>query len=126
MDKMNKSSKAPENTRKTTRSGSLKSSVGSVAADNSPTPLEAPPARPQNTGDKKATNTPEKPATQKPKPAAAAEISKSEASKPEASKPKATQGESSSKNNTAGAMDFAALLSKQMEEFKNMMISTQQ
>ncbi|ORY26738.1 hypothetical protein LY90DRAFT_513675 [Neocallimastix californiae] len=126
MDKKNKNSKAPENTRKKTRSGSLKSSVGSVAAENSPTPVEAPPARRQNTGDKKTTSTPEKPAASKPKPAAAAETSKPEASKPEASKPGATQGESSSKSNNAGAMDFAALLSKQMEEFKNMMISTQQ
>jgi len=121
MDKKNKNSKAPENTRKTTRSDSLKSSVGSVVADNSPLPVEAPPARRQNTGDKKTTNTPEKPAASKPKPAVAPETSK-----PEASKPGATQRESSSKSNNAGAMDFAALLSKQMEEFKNMMISTQQ
>ena len=41
MDKKNNNFKAPENTRKTTRSGSLKSSVGSVAAENSPTPVEA-------------------------------------------------------------------------------------
>ena len=34
MDKKNNNFKAPENTRKTTRSGSLKSSVGSVAAEN--------------------------------------------------------------------------------------------
>jgi len=93
--------------------------MGSVAAENSPTPIEAPPARGQNTGYKKTTYTPEK-------LAAAAETSKYEASKPEASKPGATQGESSSKNNTAGAMVFAALLSKQMEEFKNMIISIQQ
>jgi len=76
MDKKNKNSKAPENTRKTTRSDSLKSSVGSVVADNSPMPVEAPPARRQNTGDKKTTNTPEKPAASKPKPAVATETSK--------------------------------------------------
>ncbi|KAG4100308.1 hypothetical protein H8356DRAFT_1346279 [Neocallimastix lanati (nom. inval.)] len=99
-------SKALENTRKTTRSGSLKK--------NSSTPVEAPPARRQNTGDKKTTNTPEKLAASKPKPAAA----------PETSKPETR--ESSSKSNNAGAMDFAALLSKQMDEFMNMMISTQQ
>ncbi|ORY08494.1 hypothetical protein LY90DRAFT_519023 [Neocallimastix californiae] len=126
MDKKKKNSKATENTRKTTRSGSLKSSVGSVTAENSFTPVEAPPARRQNTGDKKTTSTPEKPAALKPKPAVAAETSKPEASKPEARKPGITQGESSNKNNNAGAMNFAALLSKQMEEFKNMMISTQQ
>ncbi|KAG4100932.1 hypothetical protein H8356DRAFT_1034704 [Neocallimastix lanati (nom. inval.)] len=126
MDKKNKSNKAPENTRKTTRSGSLKSSVGSVTADSSPTPVEAPPSRRQNTGDKKMTTTPEKPAASKPKPAAAPEKSQPEASKPEASRPGTNQGESSSKNVNAGAMDFAALLSKQMEDFKNMIISTQQ
>ncbi|KAG4101176.1 hypothetical protein H8356DRAFT_933203 [Neocallimastix lanati (nom. inval.)] len=118
---MNKNFKAPENTKKTTRSGSLKSSVGSVAAENSPTPVEAPPARRQNTGNKKTSNTPEK-----PKPTAIPENSKPEASKPEDSKPGTTQGDSSSKSNNAGSMDFAALLSKQMEEFKNMMISKQQ
>jgi len=75
MNKKNKNSKAPENTRKTTRSGSLKSSVGSVAAENSPTPVEAPPARRQNTGDKKTTSTPEKLASSKPKPAVASETS---------------------------------------------------
>ena len=48
------------------------------------------------------------------------------ASKPEASRPGTNQGESSSKNVNAGAMDFAALLSKQMEDFRNMIISTQQ
>jgi len=126
MDKKNKSNKVPENTRKTTRSGSLKSSVGSVTAESSPTPVEAPPSRRQNTRDKKVTSTPEKPAASKPKPAAAPEKSQPEASKPEASKPGTNQGESSSKNVNAGAMDFAALLSKQMEDFKNMMISTQQ
>ncbi|ORY20200.1 hypothetical protein LY90DRAFT_634010 [Neocallimastix californiae] len=126
MDKKNKSNKAPENTRKTTRSGSLKSSVGSVTAESSPTPVEAPPSRRQNTGDKKMTSTPEKPAASKPKPAAAPEKSQPEASKPEASRPGTNQGESSSKNVNAGAMDFAALLSKQMEDFKNMIISTQQ
>ncbi|KAG4084079.1 hypothetical protein H8356DRAFT_1318413 [Neocallimastix lanati (nom. inval.)] len=86
MDKKNKSNKAPENTRKTTRSGSLKSSVGSVTAESSPTPVEAPPSRRQNTGDKKMTSTPEKPAASKPKPAAAPEKSQPEASKPEAKK----------------------------------------
>ncbi|ORY12056.1 hypothetical protein LY90DRAFT_637107 [Neocallimastix californiae] len=126
MDKKNKSNKAPENTRKTTRSGSLKSSVGSVTAESSPTPVEPPPSRRQNTGDKKMTSTPEKPAASKPKPAAAPEKSQPEASKPEASRPGTNQGESSSKNVNAGAMDFAALLSKQMEDFKNMIISTQQ
>ncbi|KAG4101390.1 hypothetical protein H8356DRAFT_932983 [Neocallimastix lanati (nom. inval.)] len=126
MDKKNKSNKTPENTRKTTKSGSLKSSVGSVAAKSGPTPVEAPPSRRQNTGDKKTTSTPEKPAVSKPKPAAAPEKSQPEASKPEASKPGTNQGESSSKNVNARAMDFAALLSKQMEDFKNMMISTQQ
>ncbi|KAG4084155.1 hypothetical protein H8356DRAFT_1378220, partial [Neocallimastix lanati (nom. inval.)] len=126
MDKKNKSNKVPENTRKTTRSGSLKSSVGSVTAESSPTPVEAPPSRRQNTGDKKMTSTPEKPAASKPKPAAAPEKSQPEASKPEASRPGTNQGESSSKNVNAGAMDFAALLSKQMEDFKNMIISTQQ
>ncbi|KAG4097752.1 hypothetical protein H8356DRAFT_1275048 [Neocallimastix lanati (nom. inval.)] len=126
MDKKNKSNKAPENTRKTTRSGSLKSSVGSVTAESSPTPVDAPPSRRQNTGDKKMTTTPEKPAVSKPKPAVAPEKSQPEASKPEASKPGTNQGESSSKNVNAGAMDFAALLSKQMEDFKNMIISTQQ
>ena len=45
MDKKNKSNKAPENTRKTTRSGFLKSSVGSVTVESSPTPVEAPPSR---------------------------------------------------------------------------------
>jgi len=50
MDKKGKNTKAPENTRKTTRSGSLKSSVGSVAAESSPTPVEAPSSRSQNTG----------------------------------------------------------------------------
>ena len=122
MDKKNKNSKAPENTRKTTRSASFKILVGSVSAENSPTPVEAPPTRRQNTWDKKTINTPEKSAASKPKPA----TSKPEASKPEASKPGATQGESLSKSNNTGVMDFAALLSKQMEEFKNMMISTQQ
>ncbi|KAG4083478.1 hypothetical protein H8356DRAFT_1017464, partial [Neocallimastix lanati (nom. inval.)] len=126
MDKKNKSNKTPENTRKTTRSGSLKSSVGSVTAESSPTPVDAPPSRRQNTGDKKMTTTPEKPAASKPKPAAAPEKSQPEASKPEASRPGTNQGESSSKNVNAGAMDFAALLSKQMEDFKNMILSTQQ
>ena len=93
MDKKNKGTKAPENTRKITRSGSLKSSVGSVAADSSPTPVEAPPSRRQNTGDKKVTSTPEKPAASKPKPAAAPEKSQPESSKPEASKPGTNQGE---------------------------------
>jgi len=97
-----------------------------VVAENSPTLVEAPPSRLQNTGDKKTTSTPEKPAASKPKPATAPETSKPEASIPEASKPGTTQRESSSKSNNAGAMDFVALLSNQMEEFKNMMISTQQ
>ncbi|KAG4081563.1 hypothetical protein H8356DRAFT_1320092 [Neocallimastix lanati (nom. inval.)] len=110
MDKKNKSNKAPENTRKTTRSGSLKSSVGSVTAESSPTPVEAPPSRRQNTGDKKMTSTPEKPAASKSQPAAAPEKSQPEASKPEASRPGTNQGEISSKNVNAGAMDFAALL----------------
>ncbi|KAG4094851.1 hypothetical protein H8356DRAFT_997862, partial [Neocallimastix lanati (nom. inval.)] len=126
MDKKSKNNKVPENTRKTTRSGSLKSSVGSVTAESSPTPVEAPPSRRQNTGDKKMTTTPEKPAATKPKPAVAPEKSQPEASKPEASRPETNQGESSSKNVNAGVMDFAALLSKQMEDFKNMIISTQQ
>ncbi|KAG4094405.1 hypothetical protein H8356DRAFT_881496, partial [Neocallimastix lanati (nom. inval.)] len=126
MDKKNKNNKVPENTRKTTRSGSLKSSVGSVTAESSPTPAEAPPSRRRNTGDKKMTTTPEKSAVSKPKPAVAPEKSQPEASKPEASRPETNQGESSSKNVNAGAMDFAALLSKQMEDFKNMIISTQQ
>jgi len=86
MDKKNKNNKAPENTRKTTRSGSLKSSVGSVAADSSPTPVDAPPSRRQNTGDKKTASIPEKQASSKPKPAAAPEKSQPEAIKPEASK----------------------------------------
>jgi len=34
--------------------------VGSVVAENSSTPVEAPPARRQNTGDKKTISTPEK------------------------------------------------------------------
>ena len=72
------------------------------------------------------TTTPEKSAASKPKPVAASEKSQPEASKPEASRPGTNQGESSSKNVNAGAMDFAALLNKKMEEFKNMMISTQQ
>jgi len=131
MDKKNKNNKAPDNRRKTTRSGSLKSSVGIVVAESSPTPVEAPPARRQNTGDKKTTGNPEKPAASKPKPATAPEANKpeagkSEARKYEASKPGTTQRESLSKSNNAGAIDFTALLSKQMEEFKNMMISTQQ
>ncbi|ORY21669.1 hypothetical protein LY90DRAFT_515973 [Neocallimastix californiae] len=126
MDKKNKSNKAPENTRKTTRSGSPKCSVGSVTAESSPTPVDAPPSRRQNTGDKKMTTTPEKPAASKPKPAAAPEKSQPEASKPEASRPGTNQGESSSKYTNAGAMDFAALLSKQMEDFRNMILSTQQ
>ena len=127
MNKKNKNSKTPVNTRKTTtRSGSLKSLVSSVVAKNSPTPVEAPPARRQNRGDKKSTNTPKKPTASKPKPYAASETSKPETSKSESSKSGTTQGESSSKSNNVGAMDFAALLSKQMEEFKSMMISTQQ
>ena len=36
--------KALDNTRKTTRNDSLKNSVDSVVAENSPTPVEAPPA----------------------------------------------------------------------------------
>jgi len=72
------------------------------------------------------TSTPEKPAASKPKPAAAPEKSQPEASKPEASRPGTNPGESSSKNVNAGAMDFATLLSKQMEDFKNMILSTQQ
>ncbi|ORY10374.1 hypothetical protein LY90DRAFT_518706 [Neocallimastix californiae] len=112
MDKKGKNTKAPENTRKTTRSGSLKSSVGSVAAESSPTPVEAPPSRRQNTGDKKTTSTPEKPAASKPKPAAAPEKSQPEASKSETRKPGTNQGESSNKNVNAGAMDFAALLTE--------------
>jgi len=100
-----------------------------VVAENSPTPVEALPARRQNTGDQETTSAPEKSAATKPKPAAAAETSKPRASKPEASKAEASksganQGESSSNN--VGITDFAALLNKQMEEFKNMMISTQQ
>ena len=75
MNKKNKNSKAPKNSRKTTRRGSLKSSVGSVTAENSFTPVEAPPARRQNTGDKKTTSTPEKLASSKPKPAVASETS---------------------------------------------------
>jgi len=126
MDKKNKNTKAPDNTRKTTRSGSLKSSVSSVVAENR---AEAPLARRQNTGDKKTTSTPEKPAASKSKPAATPEASKLEASKPEAStseasKPETTQGESSIKNNNIRAMEITALLNKQMEEFRNIMIST--
>jgi len=115
MDKKNKNTKAPENTGKTIRSGLFKRSMGSVVAENSPTPVEAPPAQRQNTGDKKTTSTPEKPAASKPKPATAPETSKTKANKPEASKPGTIQGESSSKSNNAWAMDFVALLSKQME-----------
>ena len=81
MDKKKKNSKAPYNTRKTTRSGSLKSSVGSVVAEISPRPVETLPAQRQNTGDKKTTSAPEKSAVSKPKPAMAPEASKSEASK---------------------------------------------
>ena len=55
----------------------------------------------QNTGDKKTTSIPEKPAESKPKPTAAHETSKLEANKPEASNPGTIQGESSSKNNNA-------------------------
>jgi len=123
MDTKNKNIEAPGNSRKTPRSGSLKSSVGSMFAEIIPTPVEAPPAWHQNTGDKKTTSTSEKTAASKPKPAAVREASKPEANKPEASKPRTTQGESSSKNNNVGAMDFAALLNKQMEEFRNIMIS---
>ena len=47
-------------------------------------------------------------------------------SKPVTSKPGTTQGENSSKNNSSGAMDFATLMNKQIEEFRNMMISNQQ
>jgi len=90
MDKKNKNIKVPDNTRRTTRSGSLKSSVGSLVAEISPTPVEPPPARRQNTGDKKTTCAPEKPAASKPKPDAP-----HEASKPETGKPEATQGENS-------------------------------
>jgi len=129
MDKKNKNTKAPDNTRKTTRSGSLKSSVSSVVAENSPTPAKASQAWRQNTGDKKTTTTPEKPAASKPKPAGAPEASKPESAKPEAnksetSKPETTQGESLIKNNNFKAIDFTALLNKQMEEFRNIMIST--
>jgi len=81
MDKKGKNEKTQENTKKTTRSGSLKCSVGSVVAENSPTPVEAPPARRQNTRDKKTTSAPEKPATSKPKPKVVPEASKSEATK---------------------------------------------
>ena len=61
-------------------------------AENSSTPVEAPPARRQNTGDKKTTNTPEKLAASKPKPAAVPETSRPEASKPEASKQELPKG----------------------------------
>jgi len=76
--------------------------VGSVVTENSPTPVEAPPARRQNTRDKKTTSTPEKPATSKPKPNAVPEASKSEAT--QGKLPKAS---CSSKNISGGAMDFA-------------------
>ena len=45
---------------------------------------------------------------------------------PEASKSEATQGESSRKNKSGGAMDIAALINNQMEEFRNMLLSSQQ
>ena len=92
--------KALDNTRKTTRNDSLKNSVDSVVAENSPTPVEAPPAQRQNTGDKKNTSIPENPATSKPKPAAAPETRKTETSKPEASKPKAKKPEARKPGNT--------------------------
>jgi len=44
MDTKNKNIEAPGNSRKTPRSGSLKSSVGSMFAEIIPTPVEAPPA----------------------------------------------------------------------------------
>ncbi|KAG4082005.1 hypothetical protein H8356DRAFT_1324166 [Neocallimastix lanati (nom. inval.)] len=78
MDKKNKNTKAPENTGKTIRSVPR-----------------------QNTGDKKTTSIPEKPAESKPKPTASPETSKLEANKPEASNPGTIQGESSSKSNNA-------------------------
>ena len=91
----------------------LKSLVGSVVAENSPMLVKAPPAWFQNTGDKKTTSAPEKPVSLKPKLAAAPE-----ASKPEVSKSEATLGKSSSKNNGGGAIDFIALMNRQIEEFK--------
>ncbi|KAG4088162.1 hypothetical protein H8356DRAFT_1315472 [Neocallimastix lanati (nom. inval.)] len=52
---------------------SLSNEMGSVVTENSPTPVEASPARRQNTRDKKTTSAPEKPATSKPKPNAVPE-----------------------------------------------------
>ncbi|KAG4084113.1 hypothetical protein H8356DRAFT_1355511 [Neocallimastix lanati (nom. inval.)] len=87
--------------RQTNRSGSLKSSIGSVDTENIYTPAE-------------------KLAASNPKLAAAPEASKLEVTKLKDSKTKA------SKPGTIKAMDFDALMNKQMEQFRNIMIISPQ
>ena len=126
MDKKNKSTKASENTRKTTRSGTLKSSVGIVAADNSPTPVgnsSSSNIRIQETKKRKLPD-PVPLRIQYSikkilKPAAAWRLKpinlrlvNLKLVSPKLSKPEAIQGEresSSKKNSGAGVMDFACL-----------------
>ena len=128
---MAKKGKKRKTIRQTNRNGSLKSSIGSVDTENSYTPAEAPPTRLQNTGQKKITTTPQKLAASNPKLAAAPEASKLEVtklkvSKTKASKPGTIKGQNWSKKNCGGAMDFDALMNKQMEQFRNIMIISPQ
>ncbi|KAG4086748.1 hypothetical protein H8356DRAFT_961991, partial [Neocallimastix lanati (nom. inval.)] len=95
-----------DSTRKTARSGLLKSSVGSIVANSSPTPAEAPTARRQNTGSKK---------TIKIKPAVV----------PVTSKHESIHGESSTNNNNGGVTNLTAFINKHMEEFKDILLSSQ-
>jgi len=93
----------------------LKSSVGGAVAENSSTPVEAPPT------DARTQETRKSPILLRSQ----LHRNLNQLRRP-TSKPEITQGESSSKNNSGGAMYFAALINKPIEEFRNMLFSSQQ
>ena len=103
--------------RKTTRSGSLKSVASSLVSADSPTPVEAPPAKNVHTAVGKNDKTLRKTKTV-PNPINLA---------PVAGSPVGTQmASSSNNNNTGGNNDVVAFINQQMEELRNMLVSSHQ
>ena len=102
--------------RKTTRSGSLKSVASSLASADSPTPVEAPPTKNAHTAVGKNEKTLRKMKTG-PNPINVT---------PVAGSPVGTQVAPPNNNNTGGSNDVVAFINQQMEELRNMLVNSHQ
>ena len=102
--------------RKTTRSGSLKSVASSLASADSPTPVEAPPTKNAHTAVGKNEKTLRK-MKSGPNPINVA---------PVAGSPVGTQVAPPNNNNTGGSNDVVAFINQQMEELRNMLVNSHQ